>query len=185
MSASRIANRYAKSLLDLAIEQNQLDALSQEVKSFQASIAESRDLSLLLKSPIINPRKKLACVKAIYEGKVSQLFYNFLALVVQKRREIYLPEIANAFVQQFNEKKGIGTAVLITASPVNDELIERLQKMVLQNYKGIKTVEFTTKIDASLLGGFILEFNDQRYDSSVASQLKSLKQNFSVNNILN
>lgn len=185
MSASRIAQRYAKSLLDLAVEQGNLDQIAGEVKSFLSNVETSRELELLLESPIVSTAKKIECVEAIYGGKVSELFERFLKLVVRKRREGALPDIAQSFVRQYNKRNGIGMATVTVATEVSDDLLAEMRQIVLKNASNLKTVEFQTEIDPSIIGGFILEFDDQRYDASVASQLKTLKQKFSVSNSLN
>lgn len=181
MSASRIASRYAKSLLDLAIERNQLDEVYGQVSSIKRNIAESSDLALLLKSPIVASDKKLSCLNAIYGGKVNELVQKFIELVVGKRREAYLGEITESFISQYNAKKGVGEAVLTTATEISDELLQKIKGFVMANAAGINTVQLTTKIDPSIIGGFILQFNDKQYDSSVAAKLKNISKKFSDN----
>lgn len=181
MSASRIASRYAKSLLDLAIEQNQLDEVYTQVSGIADSIAGSPELSNLLQSPIIASDKKMSCLNALFGGKVNNLVQKFIAIIVGKHREAYLGEITNSFVNQYNDKKGIGKATLITASEVSDGLLQKIKGFVMANAPGVNTVQLTTKIDPSIIGGFILQFNNQQYDSSVAAKLKAISKNFSDN----
>ncbi len=181
MSAGRIASRYAKSLLDLAIEQNKLDEVYEQVSGISRSIAGSGELDNLLKSPIVSSDKKLACLNKLFGGKVNNLVQKFIEIIVGKRREAYLGEIASSFVSQYNAKKGVGEAVLITASEVSDQLLQKIKGFVMANAAGINTVQLTTQIDPSILGGFILQFNDKQYDSSIASKLKNISKNFSDN----
>jgi len=181
MSAGRIATRYAKSLIDLATERNQLDEIFNEIKSFEKNITDNRDLYLLLKSPIITPDKKMTCLNAIYDGKVSTLFQEFINIVVRKRRENFLPEMADAFILQYNKIKGQSHATLITATPVDEALKSKIQTFVMDNTPGAKSVEVKNIIDESIIGGFILNFGDNQYDASVKNKLKSLKKKFSIN----
>ncbi len=181
MSASRIAGRYAKSLLDLAIEQNLLDEVYNQVASLKKDISGSRDLSLLLKSPIISSDKKQACLDGLYKGKVNGLLQKFIEIIVSKKREPYLSDISDAFVSLYNKHKGVGEATLITASEVSDDLVQKIKGFVMANAKGINTVQITKKVDPSIIGGFVLQFNDQQYDSSIATKLKNISKNFSDN----
>ena len=100
MSITRIASRYAKSLLDLSLEQNKLEKILEDIKLFQAYLG-NRDLVLMFKSPIVNVGKKKAVVKALFDGKLDPLLLSFFDIILRKNREMYLPEIANEFVHQY------------------------------------------------------------------------------------
>jgi len=184
MSAERLSYRYAKSILDLAKEQNAVDAVYTDFQSFKQNLSESSELASFLKSPIINPSKKAKALEALYKGKMNDLTYSFLDLVVKKRREVYLPEIANAFIGLYNDEKGIISAKVTTAVVISEQLIEKIKNMVKAN-TGAKIVELSTKVDASLIGGFILQYGDNLYDSSIAHKLELLqKENFTKNKYL-
>ena len=85
MSISRISARYAKSLIDLAVEQNVLDQVVNDIQAF-IGITKNRDFYLLLKSPIINTTKKLQIFKSIFEGKVNNITYSFFDIIIRKGR---------------------------------------------------------------------------------------------------
>ena len=72
MIASKITTRYAKSLLDLAIETNQLKECYNDLLAVEALCSKSNDFSLMLKSPIINTSKKLSILKSLFENKLSK-----------------------------------------------------------------------------------------------------------------
>src|SRR5690349_22141032 len=102
----RIASRYAKSLIDLAIEQGKLDRILADMTAFAAA-TKLRDFALLLKSPIVNADKKEQVIKAIWGGKMDPLTMNFIQIILRKGRESGLDEIANEFIHQYREIKGI------------------------------------------------------------------------------
>ena len=86
MSSIRIASRYAKSLLDLATETNKVEQIKTDFALFSDAL-KSRDLQLLIKSPIIKPDKKLGIFKAIFDGKIDELTSSFFEIVIKKGRE--------------------------------------------------------------------------------------------------
>ena len=90
MSVSRIAGRYAKSLLDLAQEQGKLDTILQDVQSFKEATT-NRDLFLMLKSPIINTDKKRNVVKAIFGDRMDQLTNAFVDIITVSYTHLTLP----------------------------------------------------------------------------------------------
>src|SRR6185503_2857014 len=114
MPNPRLAARYAKSLIDLAIEKGQLDAVYNDMLFLQGIIRSSRELANLLKSPIINPDKKDKILEAVTGGRVSAILSTFIKLLIAKGREAYLAEIVTAFIDQYKEYKGIRTVKLTT-----------------------------------------------------------------------
>lgn len=178
MSVQRIASRYAKSLMDLAVEQNKLERILEDIQSFHAA-ANVRDFYLMLKSPIINATKKEAIVKAIFSGKYDELTMAFLNIIIKKGREPHLPEIAEEFIAQYRAKKGISSVKLITATPVTSELIAAVKSKLLASGETTATsIEITTEVDPDIIGGFVVEFQDKVYDASIAHKLEGLKKEF-------
>jgi len=177
MSITRIASRYAKSLLDLANEQDKLERVLEDVQAFQ-NATEQRDFFLMLKSPIVNPDKKKTVLSRIFEGKFDELTMGFLNIVLRKGRENYLPEIASEFVNQYKALKNISTVKLTTASPVTAESVASIKKQLQDSSHTEVNIEIETAVDPDLIGGFVIEFDDKLYDSSVAYQLKQLQKQF-------
>jgi len=180
MSASKLGNRYAKSIMDLAIEQGTLEDVHQDITQLKDALS-NRDLYLFFKSPIINPSKKLNILKSLFEGKVNKLTYAFYEIIVKKRREAYIPEIANAFLEQYNIHKKISTATVTTAVPINEALIEKIKSIIKKNKKDVNEVTIESIIDENILGGFILKYDDKLYDYSIAGKLTNLQKSFGVN----
>ncbi len=175
MSASTIADRYAKSLMDTCVEQNKLDVIYNDIKGFKGTL-DNQDLSMMLKSPIINAEMKWNALNAVYSGKVDELTLNFIKLVVKKGREAYLPTMCDAFINQYREKKNIASAKLITATKLTEEKLNSIKASL--NLQA-SSLEIEEEIDESLIGGFIIEMGDKRYDASVKHKLNKLRKSFS------
>src|SRR4051812_40134791 len=114
MQNPRLANRYAKSILDLAIETGQVDAVHKDMQFLQ-SICANRELSNLLKSPVINPDKKQAILDEVTGGKITELTASFNRLLIRKGREAVLAQITEAFITQYREYRKIRVVKLTTA----------------------------------------------------------------------
>src|ERR1044072_9495658 len=110
----RLAGRYAKSLIDLAVERNELEAVYADMKYLQAVCKQSRDFVSLLKSPVISIDRKSKAITAVTKGNISELTAAFNQLLINKNREAFLPEIVEAFIDQYNEIKGIHKVKLTT-----------------------------------------------------------------------
>ena len=180
MPNARLAGRYAKSLLGLAQEQGQLEVVYADMKYLQAVCHASSEFVNLLRSPIINADQKNSIINSVTKDKVSVLTNSFTVLLVKKGRERDLPEMATAFIEQYNELKGIHQVTLTTAVEVGAELKKSIEDKVKAETK-FATVELTTKTDDALIGGFVLEFNNNLVDASIARDLRDIKKQFLSN----
>lgn len=183
MPNPRLAGRYAKSLIDLAIEKDQLDAIYQDMLFLQTTYKSSRELVNLLKSPIITADKKGRVLDAITEGRVSPITHAFTRLLLKKGRESYLTEIVTAFIEQYKAYKGIYTVKLTTAAPIGDDVKNAILEKV-RTGKGLKQVELDARVDEALIGGFVLEIGDQLVDGSIAFDLNNIKKQFQNNDFI-
>lgn len=179
----RLAGRYAKSLLDLAIEKGQLDTVYEDMQFLDAAIKSSRELVILLKSPIIKADKKGKILEAITAGKISVITATFNKLLLVKGREHYLPEIVTAFIAQYKENKGIHTVKLTTAVPVSEELKQSILEKI-RVAKNMQHLELNTEVNEALIGGYVLEIGDELVDASIAYDLHNIKKQFENNDFV-
>jgi F-type H+-transporting ATPase subunit delta len=180
MSVTRIASRYAKSLLELAIDQNTVEPVHADMDTLQ-SAARNRELYLFLKSPIIQGDKKIAVLHALLENKINPLTMAYLDLLVKKGREMYIPEIAAEFIIQYKKLKKITSVRVISAAPLSESVLDSLRTKLLGSGQTTVNLEIETVVDPNLIGGFVLEFDNKRYDASVANKLVELKSEFLKN----
>lgn len=180
MSVKRIASRYAKALMDLAFEQNKLEEIHKDVKAFKEA-AQNRDFYLLIKSPIVPKPKKTAVLHALFGKAFDKVTLAFLDILVRKGREAYLPEIAGEFFELYRAHKKITALKITSASPLSEELVKALISK-LQAHGAVKeNVELETKIDPTLIGGFVVETEGKIIDTSVQQSLKQLRHEFKDN----
>jgi F-type H+-transporting ATPase subunit delta len=179
MSEIRVASRYAKSLIDLAQEKGVLEQVHADMQLFAKTVKESRDFKLFLTNPIISHGKKLAVLKSLFTGKVSELTLRFFLLITEKNREAHLENVALEFIRQYNEIKGIEKAQVTTAVALSPELRAQLnQKVALMTGK---TIQLEEKVDPSIIGGFLLRVGDKQVDDTVRTSLRALKNKFKEN----
>ena len=182
MPNPRLASRYAKSLIDLSVERGQLEAVYADMQFLRQVFKGSRDFVALLRSPVVNADKKQSIVDAITNSRISELTAAFLKLLIHKGREGDMPEIVNAFITQYNQIKGIHKVRLITATPVSDNLKNVIISKLKTEAK-LENVELEEKIDESLVGGFVLEFNNNLVDASILRDLKDISKQFKERNV--
>jgi F-type H+-transporting ATPase subunit delta len=182
-SNPRLAARYAKSILDLAIERGQLETVYKDMVFLRVICRSNPDLVNLLQSPIIKTDKKRKILDAITAGRVSPLTTAFNALLMSKEREALLPEIAAAFEEQYKAHKGIQTVKLTTAIPISEDLKQVVLNKVKTDRR-VQEIDLETEVRAELIGGFVLEIGDELMDASVAFDLRKVKQQFENNDFI-
>lgn len=180
MSVQRIAGRYAKSLLDLAVDQGVVDNVVGDMQHFAEAI-KNRDLHLLVKSPIINTTKKQSIFKEIFGGKYHALTEAFFDIILRKGRESFLPEMAGEFHRQYNVYKGITKVKVTTATPLAEDALAEIKSRLLSSDLTSKEVEVETVVDPEIIGGFVLNIGDKLYDASVLHKLDTMRKSFKDN----
>jgi len=183
MPNPRLAARYAKSIIDLAIEKGQLEEVYNDMLFLQQAFRSSKELVVMIKSPVIKADKKDKVLDAITDGKTSVITSTFNKLLLRKGREFYLPEIITAFIDQYKVYKGVHIVKLTTAVPVSEELKKTIMDKIRAD-KHLKSIELITAVDESLIGGFVLEVGDELVDGSIAFDLKNIKKQFQNNDFI-
>lgn len=174
MRNQKAANRYASSLLDLAIEKGTLEQAKADMSLIRSVISENNDLDLLLHSPIIKPSKKVQILKSIFAGSISEMSMSFIGILANNGRENLLDGITAQFLEQYREHMGIVTARVVTAQP----LTEDLRKQVIEVIKAGegKQVELDEHVDKAIIGGIVIKVGDKQIDASIAHKIHEIKR---------
>jgi len=183
MNNPRLATRYAKSIIDLAVEQNQLDAVYNDMRFILRICNTNPDFVAVLRSPIIKPSTKGKIIESITLSQVNKLTSGFIKLLVAKTREVNLPEIAGAFVDQYNIINNIHKVKITTAVEMSEDLKSSILKKV-QDGMPSGTIDIEAVVNESLIGGFILETGNRSIDASILRDLKDVKKQFLNNDYL-
>lgn len=184
MNNPRLAGRYAKSLLDLATEQNQVDAVYADMKWLQAVCKSNRDFVNVLRSPIIKPTTKEKIIGSVTTANVGALTTAFIQLLVKKAREINLPEIVDTYIDQFNALRNIHKVKITTADAITEEMKTAIMANVKANAAAGQTFEIETHVRPELIGGFLLETKGSLVDASILRDLKDIQKQFMNNDYL-
>lgn len=102
----------------------------------------------------------------------------FFDIAIKKGREMYLPEIAAEFINQYKVHNRITTVTITSATDLSENTLSEIKSKLLNSDLTMDKVEVTTKIDPSIIGGFIVETQDKRIDSSVQRKLELIKKEF-------
>jgi F-type H+-transporting ATPase subunit delta len=174
MRISLVAERYANALFELAVEKNIAEEIYQDALTVSEICQQSRELRMFFKAPIVHTDLKIKVVKEIFGKVVGQVMLTFLLVMIRKKREKFIPEIAGQVVENYKEYKNILTVHFrAPVLPDNDNRKKVLDLMTCYTKANIDLVE---EIDSSLIGGFVLNWKDLQYDASIRKQIEKMKR---------
>jgi F-type H+-transporting ATPase subunit delta len=180
MNDSKISVRYTKALFQSAQEKNILDKVNQDM-IFISEVCKIPEMKEFLHSPIIVPSKKTEIFHNVLGDKVEKITLSLIDLVLKNSREVYLPAIAREFVHETMKFKGIKETVLTTAVKADPSVTKQITDLVSGVFN--TKVELKENIDAGIIGGFILQVDDNYIDASVRNKLRKIKKELSGSEI--
>ena len=172
-----IANRYANSLIGLAVEKQQLERVREDMLYLKSLCELSPEFLFVIKNPLIPNKDKKRAVSAVCSDNVCELVMVFLHLLITKNREGSLLKIIKAFFKLYDVIKERHKVVLITAVAVNDSVKQTILDK-LKSEAGIRNIQLECVIKSELIGGFILEYDGKRMDASLRHRLSALETQF-------
>lgn len=166
-----VATTYADALHGAAVDQESVDEVARDLGDFVAAMRESRELTLALTSPDVQPADRRAVIEALTEG-AHELVRNFLLVLLDRGRLPDLPDIQRAFASKVTEAEGRIEVHAITAIPLTDDLRKRVVDKLEE--KTGRRVELSESVDPEIIGGLVLEFGASVVDASLRTRLARL-----------
>lgn len=176
MNTGLISVRYATALLEFAKDANSLEKVYGEAKMLTLMFSKMSELRLVLENPVISLAEKRTLMLNAAGGQTSKSFRDFTDLLLKNNRENQVQNILLKFIDLYREQKNIRYGKLTTGYEVDIATEKRLIKLVTDKVGG--TLELEKVVDPEILGGFILEVDDVRWDASISSQLKHIRNEY-------
>lgn len=176
MLKGAIAHRYAQALFDIAAQGN-LDAIEAELQELTQLIEENAEVAHVLYHPHISLSEKKDLMNKIFAGQLSVTVRNFLNLLIDRRRQNYLPDIARDFSRLADGARNIVEAKVSSAIPLNQVQEQRLHEELVR-ITG-KNVRMVKEVRPELIGGVMVQIGDRVMDGTVAFKLQRIRQSLS------
>lgn len=172
--SSGLAGRYATALYELAEADKQLDTVAQDLSAISDMVADSDDLSRLIRSPVIARDDQIAAMDAILtQAGVSELTKRFIGVVGQNRRLFALTAMIKQFQGILARRRGELTAEVTTAQALTDAQRQAIEDG-LKKAMGTK-VAVDARVDEDLLGGLMVKVGSRMIDSTIKTKLQQLR----------
>lgn len=175
MKGARAAVRYAKAFLQFAAESKATEKVIEDARMIHGLIQDSKELSIMLQSPLVKSEQKLMALHRIFKGNVHELTLKLINQIVAHKREGLLGQICQQMISLYNKKNGIASVQVTTAIPLEDSLKQELLKQIKEAYS-YASVEMEEHVNADLLGGMIMRIGDKQLDVSIRRQLNDIKK---------
>ena len=179
MVGTRAALRYAKATLNLAKDKGLEKEVNDDMKLILTTLEESKELEVMLKSPVIKSDAKRTVLTKIFDKKVNGITLGLLNLLIENKRPALLTLVAKEYIVIYDFLKGVEVAQITSAVPLTKELEKEILKRVQESIG--KEITLNNIVDPSIIGGFVLRVGDKQYDSSVSYRLKDLLAQFEDN----
>jgi F-type H+-transporting ATPase subunit delta len=174
VSVSLVANRYARALFDIGVEQNDLERLVDEMATVADAWQSSAELRNAIENPLVlHPTKKAVIGELAERISATDTVRHTLQLLVDRRRMKTLPYVAGRLRELADARKGVVRAEVTTAVELSEVYYARLQAQLERMTS--KRVVIDRRVDASLLGGVVTRIGDRIIDGSLRTRLQSLR----------
>ena len=171
--AKLVSKTYGDALFELAVEENRIDSLTEEIEAVKAILDENKDFEKIMVHPEIPQEQKLSVIDEVFKGRVSDALTGFLRIVAAKGRYKELPGIFAYFTARVKEYKKIGVAEVTSAIPLTGVQKQKVEQKLLQTTP-YETMEIEYKVDAAKIGGLMIRIGDRVVDGTVSSRLAAL-----------
>ncbi|QUH24957.1 F0F1 ATP synthase subunit delta [Serpentinicella alkaliphila] len=172
--AELVAKRYAQALFEVAYEENKHKEIEEELLALINIFETNPSFFELLKTPLITVEEKKQVLTEVIGGRVSTELFNFLNILLDKGREGFIFHISRHFKLLSDKVENITEAIAITAIPMNQDDLTRLeQKLSVVSKKKVKLVN---EVDSSVIGGILIKIGDKVIDGSIRNRLWNIKQ---------
>lgn len=177
MNTGIITSRYAKALLEYVDETGHGEAVCGQVLTLESALDSSEELRRLMDDPAaVTDSEKLSLLKsALGNAPMTDELERFIKLILKRGRMEYFRQMLHTFIDMYRKSKGIKTARLVSAV-ASPELEAKLKALVKE--KTGDDVILETKVDPSVIGGFIFIIDDYMIDASVSHQLEVIRHQF-------
>ncbi len=172
MDIGVISVRYARALLKSATEKKVGELVYKDMLILSESYVRVPQLRFTIDNPMLSKDKKKLLILTACGAEQQALTERFIDIVLSEDRESILQFMANSYITLYRQKKNVIRGRLITATAVSQATEQKMRQMVESRTNG--TVEFESEVDPDIIGGFILEYDTFRMDSSVKTKLKSI-----------
>jgi F-type H+-transporting ATPase subunit delta len=167
-----IARVYGESMLDLAEERGEADALLDELAELAEALDRDPEFERFLGSPLVDAKVREQVIEKLFRGRASDLLVDALQVINRKGRLAQLAAVAQVYRAAYRERRGLIEVEVKSAVPLTDAQRGRLAEVIARRTG--KRPALAESVDPRLLGGLVVRLAGEKIDASVAARLRDL-----------
>lgn len=176
--AKLVSTTYGDALFELALEENKIDSVSEEVTFLKDVLKENDELLKIMNHPKVPKEEKVSLVQKIFTNQISDDLVGFLTVVVTKGRYNEIFEIFDYYEAKVREYKNIGVAKVTSAVELSAEKKQQIEERLLAITK-YTSFQMDFHVDESIIGGLIIKIDDKVVDNSIKTKLETMSRQLS------
>lgn len=175
--AKLVSKVYGDALFSLAVEEEKLDSLWDEVKAVRSAVLSNPEFLEVMCHPEMTQDKKLKLLEEIFGGQSDDI-KGFLNVLVRKGRFGEIISVLDYFDERAKEYKKIGVVDVAAPLPLSDSQKTEIENRLLQ-VTGYETLEMHYRLEESLLGGMVIRIGDRILDNSIRAKIDAMSRELS------
>ena len=168
-----IASVYARSLFEVAKEQDKLDKVRDELGEFADALNESRELQVFLFSPYFSTREKSDGLDKAISG-ADETTVNFLKLLIEKHRTPLLFRVRAELDELWEEENRLLPVTVTSAIELPKSTVKQIGDRIAEQTD--RKVELSSKVDPDILGGIVVQVGNSVLDASIRNRLENFRK---------
>lgn len=174
MDEGLISQRYAKALFRYARDLKADDIVYDKMKLFLENFQSHPHLQKAMLNPVLSPRDKELLLSTAIGIEPEEAYMRFIRLLIKNHREGYMKRIALLYEDIYRKAHGILLVNIVTATVLSESAIRKIKETIARHTK--QKLEFSTSVDAEIIGGFVLRMGTEQLDASARKELKEIKK---------
>lgn len=176
--AKLVSKVYGDALFSLALEENKLDDIWEEVRMLSSALQENQEFTVIMAHPDMTQEKGLGLLEEAFHDKLSDIMMGFLQVLVKKGRFSEILSVLDYFQKEAKEYKKIGVVYVTTPLELTDGQKASIEERLTQT-SGYQSLEMNYIVEPALLGGIRIRIGDRVVDNSLQTKLEEMTRSLS------
>lgn len=181
MKPNLLVHRYAKAFLELAVQNDLVDKTLDDLLLIKTTIEDNKELEILIHQPFVSKERKANILNKLFADRVATISLNLVNLLIEKNRDSIITDIYDKYYEIYLDYKKIAVVTVTSAVALDEKTSNRIVNILKHKIVNKDTIEIKNVVDKTIIGGFIVKYNDYVYDASVTHTLKRLHSDFEEN----